>query len=118
MNAPPTVQMLPTIWPAPLNAVADAAGAPLEMMAGLVGAATRGVEVMRWEEARTEEDFTGVEVTRVDEVMVGVLVEVGVWVGVGVDVGVVRMVTGIQFRSSGPRVPDGVTVPAEAWHEA
>jgi hypothetical protein len=66
--------------------------------------------------------------------MLGVMVEVGVWVGVttavvldgvgvGVGVGVLVeqgpvTVTGIQLRSAEPRVPEGVTVPAEAWQEA
>lgn len=123
--------MLPTSWPAALKAVGEAAGVLLP--AASVGAATSGVEVMRGVEEARAEDFLGVEVTRVEqevtievEVEVGVgvevsstvlvLVGVGVWVGVGV--GVVEMVTGIQFKSSGPRVPEGVTVPAEAWHEA
>jgi hypothetical protein len=39
-------------------------------------------------------------------------------VEVDVGVGVAEIVTGIQFRSSWARVPDGVTVPAEAWQEA
>lgn len=110
------------------------------MTAAVVGAATRGVEAARGvDEMSAEEDFLGVEVTRVDEdVMAGVEVEVtsvvlvlvlvlvlvvvgvGVWVGVEVDVGVgvAETVTGIQFRSSLARVPDGVALPAEAWHEA
>lgn len=37
---------------------------------------------------------------------------------VDVGVGVAEIVTGIQFRSSWARVPDGVAVPAEAWQEA
>lgn len=115
-----------------MKGVEEAAGAPVPMTAELVGAATRGVEEATGvDEKRAEEDFLGVEMTRVDEdVIVGVEVEVtsvvlmlvlvGVCVGVGVDVGVgvAEIVTGIQFRSSWSRVPDGVTVPAEAWHEA
>lgn len=102
------------------------------MIAELVGAATRGVEeATAVDEMKADEDFLGVEMTRVDEeVIFGVEVEVtsvvlvlvlvGVWVGVGVDVGVgvAEIVTGIQFRSPWARVPDGVTVPAEAWQEA
>lgn len=129
-TAPPTVQRFPPSWPAALKAEGEAEGAPVpEMTASLVGAATRGVEVASGVE-RAEEDFFGV--------MLGVMVEVGVWVGVttavvldgvglgvGVDVGVGVLVeqgpvtvTGIQLRSAEPRVPEGVTVPAEAWQEA
>lgn len=114
-----------------MKAEGEAEGAPVpEMAASLVGAATRGVEVASGVEMRAEEDFLGV--------MLGVMVEVGVWVGVttavvldgvgvgvGVDVGVGVLVeqgpvtvTGIQLRSAEPRVPEGVTVPAEAWQEA
>lgn len=91
MKAPPTAQKLPASWPAALKAVGEAAAALLpEMMAGLVGAATRGVEVMRWvDEARTEEDFLGVVVTKVDEeVEVGVGEEVSTAVLVLVLMGV------------------------------
>ena len=111
----------------------EAAGAPVpEITAPVVAAATRGVEVIRWEEeeATNEDDFLGVEIAldvMVEEVEVTVLVLVGVAVevGVGVDVGVgvlveqgPVMVTGIQFISAEPRVPEGVAVPAEAWQEA
>ena len=77
-KAPPTVQTLPAIWPAALKEVEEAAGAPVPMIAAVVGAATRGVETARGvDEMRAEEDFLGVEVTRVDEdVMAGVEVEV------------------------------------------
>jgi hypothetical protein len=57
----------------------------------------------------------------VKTVLVGVAVEVGVAVDVGVGVLVEQgpvTVTGIQFRSAEPRVPEGVAVPAEAWQEA
>lgn len=127
--------------------MAEAAGA-LPLAAALVDAATRGVEEATGaDEMSAEEGFLVVEMTRVGEdVIVGVKVEltsvvlvliselvlvgvgvlvlvlvlVGVWVGVEVDVGVgvAEIVTGIQFRSSWARVPDGVTVPAEAWQEA
>ena len=79
MKAPPTAQKLPASWPAALKAVGEAAAALLpEMIPVPVGATTRGVEVMRWvDEARTEEDFLGVVVIKVDEeVEVGVGVEV------------------------------------------
>jgi hypothetical protein len=116
--------MLPASWPAALKGVEEAAGAPVP----LLGAATRRVEeeTVAVDEIRAEEDFLGVGA----EVMVGVEVEVTsvvvvVLVGalvvvVVVDVGVwvVEIATGIQFRSSGPRVPEGVAVPAEAWQEA
>lgn len=113
----------------------EATGAPVpEITAPVVGAATRGVEVINWEEeeATAEDDFLGedmaldmVEEEVVTTVLVGVAVAVGVEVGVGVDVGVGVLVeqgpvtvTGIQFISAEPRVPEGVAVPAEAWQEA
>lgn len=135
MKAPPTVQKLVATWPAALKAVEEAAGAPdPEITAPVVGAATRGVEVIKWEaeeEAATEEDTLGeeialelgvaLEVEVSKTVLLGVAVEVGVAVDVGVGVLVEQgpvTVTGIQFRLSELRVPEGVTVPAEAWQEA
>jgi hypothetical protein len=113
-----------------LKAVEEAAGAPeLEITAPVVGAATRGVEVMRGmeEEAGAEVDFLGeetalelevaVEVAAEVEVAKTVLVGVAVGVGVLVEQGPVT-VTGIQFRSPERRVPEGVAVPAEAWQSA
>lgn len=136
MKAPPTVQKLVATWPAALKAVEEAAGALLpEITAPVVGAATRGVEVIKWEEkeeeAATEEDTLGEEIALALEVavevevgvtvLVGVAVEVGVAVDVGVGVLVEQgpvTVTGIQFRLSLFSVPEGVAVPAEAWQEA
>lgn len=120
-----------------MKAVEEATGAPVpEITAPVVGAATRGVEVINWEEeeATAEDDFLGEDMAldMVEEevvttvlVLVGVAVAVGVEVGVGVDVGVGVLVeqgpvtvTGIQFISAEPRVPEGVAVPADAWQEA
>lgn len=83
-----------------------------------VGVPTRGVELIKGVEEAMPEDFLLVELgvaVVATTVVVGVAVEVDV--GVLVEVGVV-MVTGIQFRSPAPRVPEGVAVPAEAWQEA
>lgn len=85
-----------------------------------VGVPTRGVELIKGVEEAMPEDFLPVElglavVATTVVVVVGAAVEVDV--GVLVEVGVV-MVTGIQFRSPAPRVPEGVAVPAEAWQEA
>lgn len=84
-----------------------------------MGVPTRGVELIKGVEEAMPEDFLPVElrlaVVATTVVVVGAAVEVDV--GVLVEVGVV-MVTGIQFRSPAPRVPEGVAVPAEAWQEA
>lgn len=106
-------------WPAALKAVEEATGAPVPELTLPVGVPTRGVELIkRVEEAIPEEDFLPVELgvaVVAATVVVGVAVEVDV--GVLVEEGVV-MVTGTQFRSPAPRVPEGVAVPAEAWQEA